>query len=465
MIAAALAVGCTTNAKVDEADGSSSPTSPAASAANDGVKFGTIASPCGKGKDGKAATIAAGEAGAGSDKLYLGVANERTSTVRNGLLREFWDTATAFAGWCNEQGGIQGLPVELVDLDAQVFQVEAAMTKACSSAFAMVGGGFVLDQQVFTGKPGSDFHLCKMVDITGFAVSTDFTEASGVLAAVPNPAYSKSATWLRDIAKLHPDKVGKTVVVWGELESMKVNKEQNKLTGQTVEGFGFLDPITYPAQGPDLTITTQQIMSSGATAVNFVGEPENLSQLMKFLKEAGYTGIVFADANQYDPLVFSSGDSSADGLLIRSAIHPFEERAQWPATDQYLDIMKKYGGSDPKIAALGIQSFSSFLLFAAGAKACAEGAGAGVLSRACVLDEAAKIAPWDGGGLHAAADPGNRKQSPCSLLMEARGGKFERIYPKAGSAEDQGGFSCYDDAIVTLSGDLGAGRTDPSYKR
>ncbi|HLU42967.1 MAG TPA: hypothetical protein VKZ55_11240, partial [Microthrixaceae bacterium] len=102
--------------------------------------WGDLESPCGEGD----ARVAEGE-GPATDRLLLGVANDRNSDIRPGLNAEFWDAATAYAEWCNAQGGIEGLEIELVDLDGGVVAVEAAMTTACEGVFAMVGGGYAMD--------------------------------------------------------------------------------------------------------------------------------------------------------------------------------------------------------------------------------------------------------------------------------------------------------------------------------
>ena len=60
-----------------------------------------------------------GEAGAGADKLYIGVPNDRGAAIRPGLNKELWDASVAFSDWCNEQGGIGGLQIEPVDLDGR----------------------------------------------------------------------------------------------------------------------------------------------------------------------------------------------------------------------------------------------------------------------------------------------------------------------------------------------------------
>ena len=223
-----------------------------------------MASPCGKDVDGKKITLKADEAGTGADKLYIGVANDRTAEARPGLLKEMYDSTVAFANWCNTQGGIGGLEVAPVDLDGQLFKVEQAMTTACSSAFAMVGGGWAQDNLAFTGKDGSDFHKCKMIAFPGFAVSTDFADANGVVQPLPNHGYVKSNTWLEDIAKMYPDEMKKTAVVYGEgLDSIRINKDQNKATMEKAGGYGFVDDISYKLLNQDFSVTAQKVIDRG----------------------------------------------------------------------------------------------------------------------------------------------------------------------------------------------------------
>ena len=64
---------------------------------------------------------------------------------------------------------------------------------------------------------------------------------------------------------------------------------------------------------------------------------------------------------------------------------------------------------------LGINSFSSWLLWAQSAKACGSN-----LTRECILAEAAKVKSWDGGGLHAPFTPGNAPPNRVSASSWSR---------------------------------------------
>ena len=99
----------------------------------------------------------------------------------------------------------------------------------------------------------------------------------------------------------------------------------------------------------------------------------------------------------------AAGDA-ADGTFVRTAIWPFEEADENPATQRYLDIVD---ATDGKVAVLGVQSMSAWLLFADG--------GQGLRPR---IEPDPELRPrprrrhhvdWDGGGLHAPTQPGDQR--------------------------------------------------------
>lgn len=457
-----LAASCKAQGAEDVAtDDEEQTTTTAADDGGAGEKFGTMDSPCGPGD----AKVAEADAGRGTDKLYIGVANDRTSTFRVGLLKELWDMGVAFAGWCNAQGGIAGLQVEPVDLDGKVLNVEDAMATACTDTFAMVGGGWVQDNFMFSGKDGSDFHKCKLIAIPGFAVSTDFAEANGQVQPIPNPSYVKPTAWMEMLAKLYPDEMKNLAVVWGNLPSIKANKEQNIAVARAAEGFDKITDFVYDAIGnQNWALIAQQVIDSGAAAVNFVGEPGNMAKLGQALKDAGFEGPYFAEANQYDSvLIDTAGAEAVEGAIVRIATHPYEEADQWPATRQLVDLFEEYGPADGKLASLSTQSFSAFLLFAESVKRCAE-SGAEI-TRDCVLGEAKKFTEWTAGGLHASGNPSKNTPGECAMLVQLKGGKWERLFPEVGGDGDvQDGFYCGDPPTLAIDGDFGKGNVDSSRK-
>jgi hypothetical protein len=302
-----------------------------------------------------------------------------------------------------------------------------------------------------------------MIAFPGFAVSTDFGDANGVIQPIPNHGYRKPTTAFADVATLHPDDVKRSTQVYGEgVDSIRVNKDQNKATMAKVDGYGFVDDISYKLLNQDFSITAQKVIDEGATDTVWVGEPEDFSALLAELKTKGFKGIAYAESNEYDPKLFSKGPDAPDGTLIRMTVHPFEEADMWPATKQWLEIMKTDGPPDAKVASLGIQSFSASLLFATAVDDCAKSDG-GLVTRACVVQAAKKITSWDGHGLHIRSDLSGKSTEACSMLLEADHGTFKRVYPKLRSKADSvDGFHCDPKGLVPIQGDFGKGNVDPS---
>lgn len=441
-------------ATTESENGSTNGESEGGSESSEG-KFGTMDSPCGAGD----ATIDPADAGLGPDKLRIGVANNREG-LRQGLLKEMWDASSAFVEWCNAQGGIGGIELEAVDLVTDVTAVEEGMAKACSDVFAMVGGGYAMDHLLFSGRPDADFHECGMIAFPGFAVSTDFSEATDQVQPIPNPAHLKAGGSYHQLKELFPDLIGNFGTAYGDFDSTRQNNEQVIGQANAVEGFGNFTQLSYPLIGADFSVLTQQIRQAGIQLLSFVGEYDNLAALSQSLRDQSWEGRITADANQYDSrLISSQGPEAVEGLVVRLAAHPFEEADKWPATQQLIGILDEYSPGWVR-AGLTVQSFSANLLFAQAVKDCIA-SGDGVVSRKCVLEAGLNITSWTGGGLHAETNPGENEPPTCAMLVEVRNGAFTRIHPEIGSDKDtQDGFYCHEP--VTLEGEFGEGNRSKS---
>jgi hypothetical protein len=440
-VAMALVAGaCGASGEDAEPDEPSESTSAPDAAADDGG-FGDLGELCGDGDY----TVAEDEAGRGTDALHIAVANDRGADIRPGLNKVLFDASTAFASWCNEQGGVGGLQIELIDMDAKVFEVESAMATACRDAFAMVGGGLAQDALLFSGKPESDFHSCGMIDIPGFSASPEKAGSNGQVQPMPNPGTATSMTWFEDFFELHPENES-WYLLWTDIPSLTTIRDWYI---EAIDQLGDVEDVGNaphpPAGVTDWTPYALQVVESGADTLGYVGEPENLADILTALRDQGWEGDLLLETNMYDEKLLAAGDA-AEGATVRLAFHPIEEADEWPAVQQYLDLNAQHV-PDGDVGALGMQSFSAWLLFVTAANACAE-RDDGRLTRACILEEAAAVQDWTGGGLHAPQDPEGARDlqvSGCMMLVQVRDGAFERVHPELDGDDDDGdGFSCGD---------------------
>lgn len=460
LVAALVLVGSACGASGEDADGGEgeeSTTTAATVASAQDADFGDLEAPCGPGD----LSVDPAEAGKGDDKLYIGVGNDRTSDLRPGLQRTIWDSSLAFVEWCNAQGGVGGLELEVVDLPAALFDVESAMTIACTDVFAMVGGGMAQDNLQFSGKEGSDFHQCDMIDIPAYAVSTEKAASNGQVQPIPNPSTTTGNTWFADFQQLQPEDAETWAVAYGDIPSLEIPKLKYEAIAEDL-GIEQVGDHAYPVVGTtDWNPLALSILEDDPGSFTWVGDSGDLAKVLAAMRQNGWEGTPVLEATAYEPLLFDSGDEAVEGAVIRMYSHPFEEAAEWPATQKYVELMDTYQ-PDGVQSLLGVDSMSAWLLFVTAANACGE-EDDGVLTRACIIEQAAAVDEWSGGGLHGVTDPEDGPDaaaSPCTMLLTVKDGEFERLYPEIGGEDDDGGgFHCGE--ITEGTEGIGEGVVDP----
>lgn len=426
----------------------------------DTVTFGDLASPCGPAVDGVTNTVEPDQAGGSSDTIRLAAASDKGNVAVPGLNGELYDQAVAFAGWCNAQGGIGGLPVEIIDADAKLFEVPAQMENICDNAFAMAGGGFAFDDQEFPR-----FHECGMIDIAGFTVSTGKSLSDNLVSPMPNPSNAKDGGWFAWATAVYPEAMQTFGTVYSDILTSQLVEEQYVEIAEALGGTTVVERIPYNSLGEaNWTPIAQQLKDAGVRAMAFVGVPEVLPKLTKAMDEIGYRpDLIMADAGFYAEVLLEQGGSSVEGVVVRTAYALFEEADRVKAVADYLAMMDEHN-ADGKVSGLGMQGLSAMLLFASAARDCL--AESDVLTRSCVIDKAATYTDWTGGGLHGPSNPGTNRPSPCYQMIQVRDGAFTRLYPPLKPTDaDRAiipsteitaeGWACDESTVVDLVGDYG----------
>jgi ABC-type branched-subunit amino acid transport system substrate-binding protein len=415
------------------------------SAAPAGEMFGTMESPCGPGD----ATIADGQNG--GDTLKLGVATDHGSDIQPGLTQEMLDAGQAFAGWCNAQGGVLGIPIEIVDLDGKLLSVPPAVEQACAETFAIVGGGWTFDDQMFPR-----FHECQLISFPAYTVTAQAAKANGMIQPIPNPPDVKPSGWYQWAKDTYPDAIGSAAILYGDFATTTIVKDETKAVMAEVGGYDVKLELPYNIAGEsNWAPFAQQLKDSNITFLSFVGAPSTLLPFARAMREIGYVPeVVLLEANFYDDAMVAEGQAAiTDGFFVRTAYTPFQETDS-PGIASYLGMMDTYK-PDGKKAGLGLQATSALLMFVTAANECAATNG-NVLERECVLAAGKAITSWTGGGLHAETDPSSKLPPNCVAILKVADGSWTREFPEIGSADDDGaGFHCYDPGRAEIDVDHG----------
>lgn len=404
--------------------------------------YGTLTDVCGPNEGGGALPDAdpAELQGITEDSIEVGTVADPGFTGRQGLNQEIFDAATAFVEWCNEAGGINGKTLTLNLHDAAITNYQPVVEEACQTDFALVGAGAVQDN--LWPDVGA---ACGLIDIAGFSVtpeksgtsSSDPVERRSV-QAIPNPADLLSVGALRLVEEEFPDAGARTGFVYSDFGTLVVTYQRYRAAYEQV-GNTTVETQVYAIGGEaNWQPFAIALRDADVQFLTFVGEGENLAFLQRAMNEIDYAPTVtLQETNFYDAEYLAAAGDAAEGTFIRTALTPFEEAEPGSATQKYLDTVE---ATDGKIAILGAQSTSAWLLFAQAVKECDL---ADDLTRTCVLETAADVTDWDAGGLHAPTNPADNTASDCVAVLRVEGGDFVRYKPDSG-------FHCDPEDIVSI---------------
>jgi ABC-type branched-subunit amino acid transport system substrate-binding protein len=437
-LVALVAAGCGRSSKNSANPPSTSTT--AASSADRLAKgdFGDLTGVC-KSGNAKGATAQ----GVTDTDIRIGVFTDKGATVKPGLTKEMWDASQAFAKWCNSKGGILGRQIKLDDRDAKLFEYAPAINDACAADFSLVGGGAVFDD-ADNGKRVQ----CGLTNIAAYLVTPVARTAKLQVQPVPNPVYELPVGSYKLMGEAHPDIKDHFGLMTGNIPTTKVVRDQTKEALEQI-GFKIVYDQEYNALGEsDWRPFVQKMQSAGVKGLYMVGEPENLVGLEKAMQTVGwYPDVIIQEANFYDQKFVQDGGAAIKNTWVRTAFWPFELASTNKAMSDYLELMKDYNPGG-KIAGLGAQSISAWLLFAKAAAECGSN-----LTRDCLMQKAA-VTSWTGGGLHGETDPKDNKLTTCVAIMKAGNGVF--TYDKTDTKPNtQGVFNCDPSNAVELHGDYG----------
>lgn len=404
--------------------------------------FGTMTDVCGPNEGGGAVPDAdpAEIQGISEDEIEIGTVADPGFTGRQGLNQEIFDAATAFVEWCNAAGGINGKSLVLNLHDAAITNYQPVVEEACATDFALVGAGAVQDN--LWPDVGA---ACGLIDIAGFSVTPEKAGFSGddpiarrTVQAVPNAGDEVAVGALRLVTADFPDAAARTGFVYSDFQTLVVTYERYR-AGFEKAGNTTVETQVYSIAGEsNWQPFAIALRDADVQFLTFVGEGENLANLQRAMKEIDYAPqVTLQETNFYDEQYLAAAGDAAEGTFIRTVLAPFEEAEPGSATQRYLDNVEAIDG---KVAVLGAQSTSAWLLFAQAVKECDL---ADDLTRTCVLETAGSVDDWGAGGLHAATNPAENMASDCVIVLRVEGDGFVRYAPDTG-------YHCDPDDIVTI---------------
>ena len=386
--------------------------------------FGSLKNVCGPGKP-----TGSPAQGVTPTEVEVGVFTDQGFDKRP----DYTSAAKVFTSWCNEAGGINGRKLVANTRDSKVMEVRQRMIESCREDFFIVGGGSALD-----GLGVKDRLNCLLPTFPAAVTQAESNGSDLQISQWGGSSYSRYAgyfTWL--IKEAYPSSASAVGSVVGDSPVTKVLAEQIK---ETFEGVGgkFTYNGLYPVAGvADWTPYAQAIKNKNIKGLVFYGNLSDLAKLELALTNIGYK-LDWIDANTYSygPAFLQLAGKAIgfqNNLADLGGVHPLETASQNPATQQLIDLFKKYA-PDAQVSLAAVRSFAAFLLFAKAASSCGDG-----LTRKCVYEAGLKETSWDAGGLMAPIDL-SKKDAPMECF------NVEQATPEgwkpADFKPDKGAYRC-----------------------
>jgi hypothetical protein len=437
-VAVILAAGCTrSNSDTSAGDTTTSAGGATTTAAADPTAlaaggFGDMEKVCQPG-DASGAT----DVGVTDTEIHAGTLTDKGFSGRPGLTKEMYDSALAFTKWCNEHGGILGRKIVLDDRDAALTEYNTRILESCTADLAMVGGGAVLDNSDNGARV-----QCGLPNFAGYVVTPEARAAELQVQPMPNPiGYASNAMWTR--ARTMFPALTQFGIMTGAIQTTEQVRDADLKVAEQA-GYTTVYNKEYNVNcEPDWSTFVSDMKNAGTQVLHFVGEPGCLIGLQKAMDTAGwFPDLTLQETNFYDTGYAQEAGAFAKNTYVRTAFYPFELAADNKATQDYLDLMKQYN-PDGRIATLGVQGLSAWLLFAKAATECGS-----QLTRTCVLDKAKTVTEWTGGGLHGATNPSTNMGTACfaALKLGPTGFTYDKEF--TGPTPGDGIYNCDPENIV-----------------
>ena len=399
---------------------------------------------------GQNAKLEATEQGVTADTITVTVVAAIEVPGFPGLFQGNHDGVDAWADYVNDHGGLAGRKVVVKHFDSKLNgdDARAAFRQACEDSFALIGTGVLLLQNF------DDISECadKAGTVTGlpdFGVTiTEPNEQCAPSTFAINPAAldcdtrdEHPQTWRVSTgpAKYLVKKLGKQKGGYLYPSDTASAKTAQVPIFHALEKYGvktvYEEDLSALAPQSAYTSVVGGMRDAGVT---WAASGLAFDSTVKLRKEAATQGfeakVWMCSLQCYDSgLIAPENVDAVEGQYVYIPFLPFLGKGSEASKNK---MVREWLKRTDKKDGFSIQAFAAGLYFQEAVEQ-AIGDDDNALTRAKVLDAAAKIHDFDAGGMIAPTDVGDRVPAECMILLQVHNGEFKRVYPKK-----KGTFAC-----------------------
>ena len=364
------------------------------------------------------------DVGVSGTEVKIAVLTDLTGPVP-GIFKATVDAVNAWANLINSQGGIHGRKIKVIPIDSKTSTADnrAGAQQACKEAFAIVGSMSAYDD----GGAGP-INECGIPDISATVVNRPRDQAKTTYPAFPNVADYYILGPKKMIADENPDAVKKAAMLWLNAPVARFNAEKNMEAAKAI-GYNWVYTKQVEVVEPNYTRFVAEMKDAGVQYVSMVGDDNSTSRLLKAFNSQNYIPKVreFDSAiyNPDFPAKVKDAGAAGEGVMVSNTSVPLEEAASNPEYKLYVGTLQRSGGKPNGF--FGLYAWSAARLFQEGLQKTGP-----KITRQALIGFLQSTKSWDNHGMHAAHNIGDKKASPCFVMLHLQGGRFTRKAPASG---------------------------------
>ena len=332
----------------------------------------------------------------------------------------------AYAAYQNSLGGIHGrkLKIDARDDGLDTGQNRAQTADLAANVFALAGSVSVND------SGGAPEEAKAGIPDVGVGLSEERRKLPTFFSPVPTPGRGYRTGQFLWYSKKFPDAVKAVGTMYGDVAASKTSHQDMRHAAESV-GWKFVYERGFQATETDFTADVVRMRQSGVKMVYLVSSDEKgMGRFAKAMAQQNWKPEVFATGpSGYDQDLFTlAGPAAVEGMYVdqQAAMYAGEDGGIVPEVklmNQWVQKVKPGYITDLYVA----WAWSSMRLLTQAIEAVGPN-----LTRDAVIKHLRSVDNFDSNGLVSPGGPGNRRPALCYIVLQVKGGKYNRFEPQKG---------------------------------
>jgi Periplasmic binding protein len=406
-------------------------------------------------------TLEATDTGISADTITVLVMADVGSELAPGLFQGSIDGTKAWAKAVNAAGGLGCRQVEVIEWDSKISATESTngFLEACAKAVAMVGStslfigdvGIIETCEDATGAPTGIADVPQQAVDAIHQCSTHVFTVAGVAGTCPYSGegprdYDIVAGPTRKYAEIAGEPLHGIFLIPSDLPAI-IASSMPVIRGLNQEGLIVSDGEFGVSGRAEQATYAEYVATMKTAGSNVVLNNSNDQVMIKMRTEAKAQGLDESKVLWACPLSCYTEsfakDPNVEGTYVWLPFVPFEERDESPEAATFLDAI---GQDFPQAWSVG--AWNSGRAFEQAVNTIVATDGPNAITRASVLSEMGKITDFTSNGWIGTVDLSQKGYSSCFVIVQLKGGKFERVFPT-----EVGTLDCTETNLATWTGD------------